>query len=75
MNVIETNPGLNGFLGDLIGGILQPGSASQNEQLTSELYYKDQELAKVRSNLNTTLIVAGVLGVATAYLGYKQYAK
>ncbi len=75
MNVIEIDNGLNGFLGDLIGGIFQPQNNTQSEQLANELYLKNQELKKAKSTTTYAMIATGILGIATAFLGYKQLKK
>jgi len=76
MNTIEIDqPGLNGFLGDLIGGIFQPQSNDQTEQLTNELYFKEQELEAAKQQTTYSMIAAGIFGIAAAYLGYKQFKK
>ena len=76
MNTIEVDqPGLNGFLGDLIGGLFQPQTNDQTEQLANELYFKDQELEAAKQQTTYSMIAAGIFGVAAAYLGYKQFKK
>ena len=76
MNTIEVDqPGLNGFLGDLIGGLFQPQTNNQTEQLANELYFKDQELEAAKQQTTYSMIAAGIFGVAAAYLGYKQFKK
>ena len=79
MNVIEVNDnvsnGLNGFLGDLIGGIFQPQNNDQTEQLANELYFKNQELEQAKTTSTYSMIAAGIFGITAAYLGYKQFKK
>ncbi len=76
MNVIEADQnGLNGFLGDLIGGIFQPQTNDQTDQLANELFYKNQELEAAKQQTTYSMIAAGIFGVAAAYLGYKQFKK
>ena len=76
MNVIEMdNNRLNGFLGDLIGGIFQPQTNDQSEQLANELYFKNQELEQAKTTSTYSMIAAGIFGVTAAYLGYKQFKK
>lgn len=76
MNVIEADQnGLNGFLGDLIGGIFQPQTNDQSEQLANELYFKNQELEQAKTTSTYSMIAAGIFGVTAAYLGYKQFKK
>ncbi len=76
MNVIEADQnGLNGFLGDLIGGIFQPQTNDQTDQLANELFYKNQELEAAKQQTTYSMIAAGIFGVAATYLGYKQFKK
>ena len=74
--VFEQNePALNGFLGDLIQKVVNPGAADQSEQLMNELYYKDQEIKKLKSQNTLTMAAAGIAGVAALYFGLKHYKK
>ena len=79
MNVIEVNNTasnhLNGFLGDLIGRIFQPQNNVQTDQLMNELYLKDQELAKAKTDKIYAMIATGIFGVTAVILGYKQFKK
>lgn len=75
MNTLDMNNGLHGSLfGNILQNILNPAS-DQSDQLASELYYKDQELAKAKATTTYIKIAAGILGITTAYLGYKQFKK
>jgi len=75
---IEHPEQLNGFLGDIFQKIITPKGPSQSEEtarLENELYFQQQELAKAKSNQTIMIALASIFGVATAYLGYKQFKK
>ncbi len=79
MSVIDVNDRgsnrLNGFFGELIGGIFQPQNNSQTDQLINEINYKNQELEAAKTSQKIAMAVAGILGVTAAVLGYKQIKK
>ncbi|OBQ52867.1 hypothetical protein JJL45_09205 [Tamlana sp. s12] len=77
---INTKPEqLNGFLGDLLTTFITPSgsqnSASEVEILNNEIYYRDQEIKKLKSTQNIAIAVAGLCGVTAAYFGYKSSKK
>ena len=73
MNTIEIDQGLNGFLGDILQNVFNPGP-DQSEQLANELYYKEQELQKLKQRNTITMVVTGISGLAAIFFGV-QYLK
>ena len=74
MNTIEMQPGLQGsFFGNILQNILNPGS-DETEQLANELYYKEQELQKLKQRNTITMVVTGISGLAAIFFGI-QYVK
>ena len=78
--VIQTQPNeLNGIFGDLLNTVIgsnnNQDSTSEAEALSNALYLKQEELAAVKTKQKTTMLVAGLLAITTAYLGYKTYKK
>lgn len=73
MNTLEINNGLQGsFFGNILQNILSP-APDQSEQLANELYYKDQELAKVKQQNTVTMAIAGGTTLAAIFLAVKLF--
>ena len=73
MNTIEIDQGLNGFLGNILQNIINP-SPDQSEQLANELYYKEQEIQKLKQRNTITMVITGISGLAAIFFGI-QYVK
>ncbi len=75
MNTIQIpQQALNGFLGDILQNVLNP-VPDQSVQLSNELYNKEQELQRLKQQNTITMIIAGIFGASTAYLGFRQFKK
>jgi len=73
MNTIELDQGLNGFLGNILQNVLNP-VADQSEQLVNELFYKEQEIQKLKQRNTITMAITGITGLAAIFFGV-QYVK
>jgi len=68
MNTIEIDQGLNGFLGDILQNVFNP-APDQSEQLANELFYKEQELQKLKQRNTITMVITGISGLAAIFFG------
>lgn len=74
MNTIELDQGLKGFLGDILQNVLSP-SQDQSDQLANELYFKEQEIQKLKKKNTLVLALTGVSGLAAVFFGIKYFKK
>ena len=73
MNTIEIDQGLNGILGNILQNVFNP-APDQSEQLANELYYKEQEIQKLKQRNTITMAITGISGLAAIFFGI-QYVK